>query len=94
MAQLESPKRRRHTRLPSIRGSLSLETATRCVSDAQHPHSAQMVLHTILACRIFFNLRDTARQEEAVMLSTSLSEFRAAPQGSNGFGNTEGVERQ
>ncbi|KAG9316000.1 hypothetical protein JVU11DRAFT_3660 [Chiua virens] len=43
-------------------------------------NSPQMVMHSILASRIFFNLRETNRREQESQLSATLTEFRAAPQ--------------
>ncbi|KAG9316003.1 hypothetical protein JVU11DRAFT_3664 [Chiua virens] len=50
-------------------------------------NSPQMVLHSILASRIFFNLRETSQQEQENQLAITLSEFHAAPQTSDAFLN-------
>jgi len=51
-------------------------------------NSPQMVLHSILASRVFFNLRETTRREQESSLSITLSEFRVATQGSSGFNSS------
>ena len=49
-----------------------------------------MVMHSILASRIFFNLRETTRREQGLSLPTPLTEFRATPQESSGFSSSLG----
>lgn len=49
-----------------------------------------MVMHSILASRIFFNLRETARREQINTLPTTLTVFHAAPQGSSGLSSSLG----
>ncbi|KAF8551285.1 hypothetical protein OG21DRAFT_1512951 [Imleria badia] len=53
-------------------------------------NSPQMVMHSILASRIFFNLRETTRGEQRNTIATPLTDFRAAPQGSSGFSSSLG----
>lgn len=52
--------------------------------------SPQMVMHSILASRIFFNLRETTRREQVNMLPITLTDFRAPAQGSSGFSSSLG----
>lgn len=53
--------------------------------------SLQMVMHSILASRIFFNLRETTRREEGDSPSIPLSEFHANSQQSSGFSSSMGT---
>lgn len=52
--------------------------------------SPQMVMHSILASRIFFNLRETTRREQVNMLPITLTDFRAPAQGSSGSSGSSG----
>jgi len=54
-------------------------------------NSPQMVMHSILASRIFFNLRETIQQEQRISVVTPLTEFHATAQGSSGFSSTLGT---
>ncbi|KAG9316658.1 hypothetical protein JVU11DRAFT_2712 [Chiua virens] len=56
-----------------------------CVQYSDIPNSLQLVLHSILASRIFFNLRETSRQVQENPLPMTLSEFHAEPQTSDAF---------
>ena len=53
--------------------------------------SPQMVMHSILASRIFFNLRETSRREQSKSVDTPLTEFHATHQDSSGFSSSLGV---
>jgi len=51
-------------------------------------NSPQMVTHSILASRIFFNLRETSKREQQNTLLITLTEFHAIPQTSSGLSSS------
>lgn len=49
-----------------------------------------MIMHNILASRIFFNLRETSRGEQRNTLATPLTEFHASAQEFSGISSSFG----